>query len=126
MQDYACDDVVLGTGVPAGSYARHLVDLARSRRRRWPELASAMPMARTSTLQRRITAMLNPALHRDALSRRAAALTVIGLVALTVPVAAYRTSQESPLPLSGAVYDVSGAALPQVELTLTSTAGGAK
>ena len=62
--------------------------------------------------------MLNPALHRDALSRRAAALTIIGLVALTVPVAGYRTSQESPLPLSGAVYDVSGAALPQVELTL--------
>jgi TonB family protein len=114
----ACDDVVLRMGMPPGSYARHLIDLARSHAHREPVLATAMPMARASSLQGRITAMLNPDLNRNGLSPRAAALIVFGLFAVTLPVAAYRASQESPLSLAGAVYDMSGAAVPQVELTL--------
>ena len=107
----ACDDVVLRMGVPPASYARHLIDLARSHAHREPVLATAMPMARASSLQGRITAMLNPDLNRNGLSRRAAALIVFGLFAVTLPVAAYRASQESPLPLAGEMYDMSGAAL---------------
>jgi TonB family protein len=113
----ACDDVVLRRGVSPPVYARHLIDLARACRCPVPAVVAAMPMARKSALQERVTAMLNPVLHREGLSRRAAALTAIGLLAVTLPAAAFRAPQESK-PLTGAVYDPSGAALPQVELTL--------
>lgn len=115
--EQACDDVVLEAGVPAREYAAHLLELARSCRPA-PRWASAMPMARPSTLERRISAMLNPRLDRTMLSRRAIGVTALALLAVTLPTAAFRAGQSAPLPLTGAVYDTSGAVLPQVELTL--------
>ena len=62
--------------------------------------------------------MLNPNLNRAALSRRAVALTAVLLLALTLPIAAFRAAQSGPAALIGSVYDTSGAVLPGVELTL--------
>ena len=62
--------------------------------------------------------MLNPDLNRAALSRRAVALTAVLLLAVTLPIAAFRAAQSGPAALSGSVYDTSGAVLPGVELTL--------
>jgi TonB family protein len=75
-------------------------------------------MARPSTLERRIAAMLNPGLNRSALSARTVVL--VGLIALgvTLPVAAFRAAQSSPMPLAGTVYDPTGAVMPGVALTL--------
>lgn len=117
--EQACDDVVLRAGVPAREYAAHLLELARSCRRPAPRFASALPMARPSTLERRIGAMLNPGLDRATLSRRAIGLTALALLVVTLPTAAFRGAQSEPLPLTGSVYDTSGAVVPQVELTLT-------
>ena len=58
----ACDDIVLDTGIGSDAYATHLLDIARGSR--GPVLAAAMAMARPSTLEGRITAMLNPAIDR--------------------------------------------------------------
>jgi TonB family protein len=118
--EQACDDVVIGAGVAPASYAAQLIDLARTCRRGSTAWAAAMPMARPSTLEWRIAAMLNPTLIR----RRPARLTLAATLAMVVIVAAasatFRTSAQSgPLPLTGAVYDTTGAVLPQVELTLT-------
>lgn len=115
--ELACDDAVLRLGVPAPDYAVHLVEVARSCRRVFPEPV-AVPMARRSTLEGRIAAMLNPRLARTALSRRALALTALGLLTLAVPTAALRIAQPGPLPLGGVVYDPSGGVLPQAALTL--------
>ena len=63
--------------------------------------------------------MLNPALNRQALTRRALIGTTVALLGITLPVAAFRAAaQSTPLMLSGTVYDASGAVLPQVDLTL--------
>lgn len=62
--------------------------------------------------------MLNPDLNRAALSRRAVAVTALLLLALTLPIAAFRSGQAAPTALTGSVYDPTGAVLPGVELTL--------
>jgi TonB family protein len=116
--EQACDDVVLETGVSALEYATHLLELARSCHRSESAWASVMPMARPSTLERRIAAMLNPGLNRVTLSRRVIALTAVLLASVTLPTAAFRATQSGPMSLSGSVYDASGAVLPGVELTL--------
>jgi TonB family protein len=122
--EQACDDAVLGRGVAARDYAAHLLDLARRCRRSSTRWVSATPMAHPSTLERRIVAMLNPRLDRQALTRRAAAVAAVVLLAVALPVAALRAKQAPPSFFSGAVYDTSGAVLPGVALTLEDAAGG--
>jgi beta-lactamase regulating signal transducer with metallopeptidase domain len=93
--ELACDDAVIAGGVAAGDYASHLLALARICRgsARW---TPATPMAHSSTLERRIAAMLNPDLDRAAPSRRALFLILALLGALTVPAAAFRGAQAAP------------------------------
>lgn len=116
--EQACDDAVLGKGIPPRVYASHLLELAR--KCRLPEFpwSSAMPMARPSTLERRIAAMLNPRLDRQALTRRAIATIAVLFVAVMFPIAALRGAQTVPAALTGTVYDASGAVIPGVELVL--------
>jgi TonB family protein len=116
--EQACDDAVLTAGVRPREYAAHLLALARTCRRPGPGWAGATPMARPSTLERRFAAMLNPTVDRRPLSFRALALTAVVLMAVTLPAAAFRARQTLPLPLTGSVYDTSGAVLPGVELTV--------
>ena len=116
--EYACDDVALSSGVAGPDYAAHLLDLAHALNQSHQAWSAAL-MAGQSTIERRFTAMLNPALDRAPLTRRAIISTMVALLVVTLPVAAFRAeSQNAPLPLSGSVYDASGAVLPQVELTL--------
>jgi TonB family protein len=116
--EQACDDVVLGNGVAARDYATHLLELARNCRKPGWQWAAAVPMARPSTLERRIVDMLNAHLDRRPLTRRAAAVTAALLLAITLPSAALRAVQATPTSLSGAVYDTTGAVIPGVQVTL--------
>ena len=120
--ELACDDVVLGRGVPPADYAGHLVAVARACRR--PSWAStpALSMARPSVFERRIAAMLNPRLDRRPLSRRAALALAGALIAVGVPAAAARAVQAPPAALSGTVYDPTGAVMPGVTVTLEDAA----
>lgn len=120
--EQACDDAVLGRGVAARDYAAHLLALARQCRRPSARWASAVPMAHPSTLERRIVAMLDPRLNRQALSRRAIAAVAAALVVFLLPVAAVRARQASPSAFSGAVYDTTGAVMPGVTVTLEDAA----
>jgi TonB family protein len=118
----ACDDVVLGTGLVDRDYATHLFDIARAAR--GAVLSAAMPMARPSTLEGRIAAMLNPTLDRRVPSR-VFRLVAAALLLLVASVAAVRVTaqQAGPAALHGVVYDSSGAVLPGVELALTNEQG---
>jgi TonB family protein len=117
--EQACDDEVLAMGVGGRDYAAHLIDLVRQCRRTGSPWAPVLPMAHPSTLERRIAAMLNPRLDRHAPSRPA--LTALGVLLLlvTLPAAAARPGQAGPAPLTGTIYDVSGAVLPGVDVSLT-------
>ena len=116
--EYACDDAVLRAGVAPRTYAVHLLEVARSCRSSALPVAAVVTMARPSTLERRITAMLNPNLGRQVPSRRAIAVIVVGLLGFALPTAAFRTALDGPLPLAGTVYDPTGAVIPEAALTL--------
>jgi TonB family protein len=116
--EQACDDLVLGEQIPAPEYAEHLLEIARKCRNPRAAWVAATPMARSSTLERRIAAMLNPALNRTTVSRSSAIWTIALLLAVTLPTAAFRAAQTSPASLTGSVYDATGAVIPGVALML--------
>ena len=115
--EHACDDAVLGLGVPASSYASHLLALAQTSRAARLS-AMALPMARPSTLERRIAAMLIQGTDRRALSRRAVVATAALMTVATLSTAALQGVQGAPAPLGGVIYDPSGAVLPGVTVSL--------
>jgi TonB family protein len=120
--EYACDDVVLGRGMAPRDYAAQLLELARvCRRPRAGASLAAMPMARASTLERRVSAMLNSKLNRRAVSRRGWAAAAILFACLSVSIAAVRSGekpQTSPALFGGTVYDPTGGVMPGVTVTL--------
>lgn len=119
----ASDNAVLEAGVPAADYADHLLEIARTCRPP-SALATLVPMARRSTLEWRITAMLNHTLIRTVPTRRALALVFAVIVGITLTTATFRAyEQVGPLPLTGTAYDVTGAVLPGVALTLDDANG---
>jgi TonB family protein len=118
----ACDDVVLGTGLVDRDYATHLFDIARATR--GPVLRAAMPMARPSSLEGRIAAMLNPTLDRRVPSRMfRVAAAVLLLLAASAAAVRLTAQQAGPAALQGTVFDTSGGVLPGVEMALTNDQG---
>ena len=116
--ELACDDAVLRRGVGPAAYADELLQIARIVAPAGPPARVVMGMARTSTLERRIVAMLNPALDRRMPSRRARLGLATAVVALLLPVTLLRAAQSARQPLDGIVYDTTGAVLPGVTVTL--------
>lgn len=119
--EQACDDAVLEAGVPAAEYASHLLDIARTCR---PALAGALSIARPSTIEWRITVMLNSTIARTRPTPRAVALVVAVIAGVALSAASFRADEQTgPLPLTGNVSDMTGGVLPAVALTLENAAG---
>ncbi len=117
--EHACDDAVLGLGVHGSEYATHLLDLARAFNAR-PHLSIPAPaMARRSSLERRVRAMINVQVNRTPLTRPAGALVAVALLLITLPVV---SAQGGPATFSGSLVDAVGRVLPDVTLTLASGA----
>ena len=120
----ACDDAVLTAGAHPPDYAAHLVDLARALGQ--PRVGLAAPaMARPSSLEGRVTAMLNPALVRTPTSRPTQWLVAIVGLGLTASISSV-AAQPSFATFSGTVRDQLGGTVPNVTLTVTHGASGAK
>jgi TonB family protein len=122
--ELACDDEVLNGGIDGVDYAGHLLDLARvlnTPRHAW---LSAPAMARPSSLEGRISAMLNAGLNRHPVSRAARAVTGALVLGLTLAVAGF--AQSTFYSLSGTVVDSTDRVVPGAELTLTNPASGAR
>lgn len=118
--EQACDDAVLSLGVEGSTYATHLLELARAfrnERRMWPP---APAIARPSSLERRVSAMLNARVNRDPVTRPASVAASIALLAITIVVAGFSASAQMFSTVSGSVVDQHGALLPGVTLVLTS------
>jgi TonB family protein len=116
--EHACDDAVLGGGVEPTDYASQLLDLARilnaGRRAQLP----APAMARSSSLEGRISAMLNTRLDRRPLLRSTRIATVLLLAMLTVPIAGMAAQRFSKF--TGTVLDQTNGFLPNTTLSLTN------
>jgi TonB family protein len=120
----ACDDAVLNRGVEGSEYATHLVDIARNlhQRRMWMPAPAIAP---TSTLEKRVRAMLDARLSRRPVSRCASAATLIALLSITIPIAGL-AAQTAFATLTGSIVDPMNAALPNVTLVLTNAQTKAK
>jgi TonB family protein len=114
----ACDDLVLASGIGAGSYAGELTAIARLHAGR-SQPAAAVPMARPSSLERRIVAMLDPTIDRRPLTRRTKAACGMLVLAAMLPAASLRVVAQDPAQsFTVQVFDPSGAVLPGVAIEL--------
>ena len=117
--EQAADDAVLTHGVNASVYATHLLELARSltaERRSW---CAAPAMARPSSLERRISVMLNTRINRNPLSGSSRFAIAAGVLALATAVAGAARHQDASATFSGLVTDPSGAPLGETTVSLT-------
>jgi hypothetical protein len=102
--EQACDDAVLEMGVEGGAYATELIDLARAFKSRQMFLPAAA-IARSSSLERRVRAMLNVRLNREPITRRMSIAAAVLLAAITVFVAGFGVSAQSFSTVSGTLLD---------------------
>jgi TonB family protein len=115
----ACDDIVLNSGIDAEDYAGELLHLARNLTNAPTRICPALAIARTTNLERRFAAMLNPSLNRRS-SRRSKLLMSLFAVCLLLPLAAVRLpAQEVSGEFTGVIYDASGAGVPNATVILT-------
>ena len=121
--EQACDDEVLSSGVDGPDYATHLVELARLLKVEAAPRLPAPAIARSSSLERRIRAMLDTRLTRTPATRLARLMTAGALLTFTVALAA---AQTGPVTFSGSVFDQSGAPVPGATVVLTNTQTKAK
>ena len=120
--EYACDDIVLDLGIGGTSYATHLIDLARTFSVHGRTWLPAPSIARPSTLERRVRAMLNPHTDRRPVRRYAAPRLRLFLLATAVPIAA---ASQGLVTTNGRVTDPSGLPLPDAAVRLASTSSDA-
>lgn len=114
----ACDDLVLACGVSASVYGHELAAIARLHHRS-AHPAGAMPMARASSLERRIVAMLDPVLDRRPPTRRAIlGCAALAVVALLPPVTLRIAAQDQSRTFTIQVFDPSGGVLPGANLEI--------
>lgn len=116
--EQAADDIVLNLGADRTAYADHLVNLARAfsvRARTW---LPAPAVVRPSTLERRVSAMLNPAVNRRPV--RVHARLVLALVISCA--AASLAAVTQPLGIvGGTLTDPSGRVLQNTSVRLSAT-----
>jgi TonB family protein len=122
----ACDDAVLVAGVRGHDYATHLLELARLLNARRPAMSpwAAPAMARMSSLQGRISVMLNANIDRRPLTSSFRLASTIAVLALTVLIAGLRA--QTFVTLSGSVVDPTNRAMADTRLVLTSPDGRTK
>jgi beta-lactamase regulating signal transducer with metallopeptidase domain len=124
--EQACDDAVLEMGVEGSTYATELVDLARAARSQRQMFLPAAAIARSSSLERRVKAMLNVRLNRDPITRPASIAAAIVLAVVTVLVAGFGASAQSFSTVSGSLVDPLGRMLPGATLTLSNAQAQSK
>ena len=91
-RERACDDLVLNGGCKASDYASHLVEIAE-RFRRVPQVA-AIAMARSSGLQRRVTAILDGHRNRNTIAKITAALIALAVAGFALLIGACSTTKK--------------------------------
>jgi TonB family protein len=118
----ACDDDVLNLGMRGPDYATELLNIARTLRR--PVWNPAPAMARPSSLQRRVRAMLNTTIDRRPVSGRSRSAIAATALSVSVVIAGSGAAAQIGSALSGSIVDALNNAIPNVTMTLRNTASG--
>jgi hypothetical protein len=98
--EHACDDAVIRMGAAGTQYAEELLELARTLRSENPMRSPILAMAQPSHLERRLVALLDPALNRLAATPWSVIVVALVAIGLTLPLAAVRAPDRSPLTAS--------------------------
>lgn len=97
-RERACDDLVLASGVRPSTYAEHLLHVAtKLSTARWTS-ACGLAMARNSSLEGRLLAVLSQKLNRRGTTRALAATTLAVGTLIAVPLAMLRAADEGNPP----------------------------
>ncbi len=121
--EHACDDEVMRRGVEGTEYATHLIELARALNARRHIWFPAPAMARPSSLERRVRAMLNNGLDRGSISGGTRAAIFVLLLGVTGAIAA---AQSGFYTFTGRVVDEQGRAVQGVGVALVNDVRQAK
>ena len=124
--EHACDDAVLGLGVEGTEYASTLLDLARSFKQHHRTFFPAPAMARPSSLERRVTAMLNRSLNRTPLTHSACIVSVLAMLTIALPIAGLVASAQATAQFSGTLVDTVGRVLPDTPMVLSNAQSSQK
>lgn len=124
--EQACDDAVLRQGVEGTDYAVELLALARVLTARRPPWCPAPAMARPSSLERRVAAMLNNRVNRRPLSSSVRFASALMLAALAIGVAGFSASAQTFVSFSGSVVDQFGGSLGGATVAVTNAQNGQK
>jgi hypothetical protein len=105
-RERACDDLVLASGVRASAYAGHLLDVVTGLSpARWAH-SCGLAMARKSSLEGRLLAVLSGNCNRRRVSVALTAMALLIAAGIAVPVAMLRAADqkpgEAPRPAAGA------------------------
>jgi beta-lactamase regulating signal transducer with metallopeptidase domain len=95
-RERACDDLVLAGGVRASAYAGHLLEIVTQLTPAKSMQACGLAMARKSSLEGRIIAVLSASLNRRRVSAALATLLVAIGIGLAAPMAMLRAADETP------------------------------
>ena len=121
--EQACDDGVVVAGMAATDYADHLVAIARNLGSE-PLLEGGLSMAKASTLERRLAALLNPLTSHRPVTRGTLVLTFALSLALLGPVAGLKLIAQTSGGVKGVVVDASGGQVPEAKVTVRFPKGG--
>jgi len=88
--EQACDDTLLRAGYKASGYAHQLLELVRALRPARCAALATVPMARSSRIEERLTAILDATRNRHALTHLSIALALILESCTVMPLAALR------------------------------------
>lgn len=93
-RERSCDDLVLASGIRPSAYASHLLDIVSGLApARWTQ-ACGLAMARKSSLEGRLTAVLGKDLNRRSVSVTLGAVSLFIAVGIAVPIAMVRAADE--------------------------------
>lgn len=95
-RERACDDLVLASGVRPSAYAEHLLDVVTQfAPARWTQ-SCGLAMARQSSLEGRLIAVLSENQSRRSVTMAVAAIALAVAVGIAVPIAMLRAADEAP------------------------------
>jgi beta-lactamase regulating signal transducer with metallopeptidase domain len=92
----ACDDRVLASGVRPSAYAGHLLGVVTGLSPAGWARSGGLAMARTSSLEGRLVAVLSDRLNRRGLSVALAAIALVLAAGIAVPIAMLRAADHEP------------------------------
>ncbi|MFN0125714.1 MAG: M56 family metallopeptidase, partial [Verrucomicrobiales bacterium] len=101
-RERACDDLVLASGVRPSAYAEHLLNVATKLSPAPWTKGCGLAMARKSSLEGRLTAVLSEKLNRRGITRALTAAALILGTLIAIPLAMLRAAEENWDPPSGA------------------------